>query len=125
MRGRKGFYGRNGIKSVLLLSAILLIFLFTGCDTKDISMDVKHTPLYESTIHKSTIKAKVKSSDGVKSIAIKIIKGKLVDRLKLSDPPSVIPLRKDAATFTKIYNYSITSNSIIFLLPNYIIIVLN
>jgi hypothetical protein len=96
---------RKAINRFLVILPAVLTFTYTTCSSSNISIDTWHAPLYDATIHQTTIYATVVSPDGVQSVEIKITHGKLVDRLNASDPPSAIPLRKNAVTFTKTFTY--------------------
>jgi len=66
---------------------------------------VKHNPIYDASIHTSYIYVTAKSTSGIKSITLTIKKGKMVAPEELGYPPSVIPLRADAVTFSKTWKY--------------------
>lgn len=93
------------LRSQFSLIVCLLPALCAGCGQEYTTLEVKHIPLYEATTHVSTISATAKSKSGIKTVELTITKGKMTDRLNLSDPPSVIPFRKNAVTFKKVFNY--------------------
>jgi len=93
------------VRAQFSLIVCLLLALCAGCGQEYTTLEVKHNPLYEATAHVSTISATATSPSGIKTIELTITKGKMTDRLKLSDPPSVIPFRKNAVSFKKVFNY--------------------